>query len=370
MRAFDDSTTDCGGAVQPATTGSVTLQNRTRVLVSASTREKRKKARRRQASRRALPGVCAPSKVRVDDRNLRTCVNRWLGYSPLASAPNPVTFVPTQQISSAGSDGPCPTRATTLSRVVRIALTSRAPTGRSAHNTFAGFPSTNELPLWTEFRVEVFGNPDAGRGYVTSVAQIDAATRAAVESELNFSCASVLNGTATPHGVLSGIALAVGAHLGHPVARLTWLVSPYHHYSWEQSMPQHTTLSCQFEFAAAHRLNDPSLSEAENIALFGKCNRLNGHGHNYRLEVGITPPADRPMGMAEFERMVATTVVDRFDHKNLNVDCPEFASLNPTVEHIAQVCFELLEPECAAASVELRRVTVWETSKTSATVER
>ena len=134
-------------------------------------------------------------------------------------------------------------------------------------------------------------------------------------------------------------------------------------------MPTTTTLSCQFEFAAAHRLNDPDLTAEENLALFGKCNRPNGHGHNYRLEVAVLPPHGPLFGMADLERVVAGPVLDRFDHRNLNVDCAEFATLNPTVENIAAVCFDLLRPMLAEEGVTLQRVTVWETAKTSATVE-
>ena len=237
------------------------------------------------------------------------------------------------------------------------------------HNTFAGFPSTSAIPFWSEFRVEVSGTPVRGRGYVTSLAQIDQATRSAARTVLRFDAHAILSGSLGPDTVIDRMAHAISEHLGHQVSRLTWLVSPYHHYSWEESMPERTTLSCQFEFAAAHRLNDPALSEEANLALFGKCNRINGHGHNYRLEVAIRRPNGGSFGMSDFERVVAESVVDRFDHKHLNVDCPEFAALNPTVEHIAAVCFDLLEGPLRGHGVELIRVTVWETSKTSATVE-
>ncbi|MSR28325.1 MAG: 6-carboxytetrahydropterin synthase [Phycisphaerales bacterium] len=134
-------------------------------------------------------------------------------------------------------------------------------------------------------------------------------------------------------------------------------------------MATRISISSCFEFAAAHRLNDPSLTPQENLALFGKCNRPNGHGHNYRLEVAIRPPSGSAFGMADLERIVSGTILDRFDHRNLNVDCEEFRTLNPTVEHIAAVCFDLLKPRFAASQVDLVRVTAWETSKTSATVE-
>lgn len=134
-------------------------------------------------------------------------------------------------------------------------------------------------------------------------------------------------------------------------------------------MPQQTTFSSIFEFAASHRLNDPSRTPAENAEFFGKCNKLNGHGHNYRIEVGVAIPVGSAFGMADLEGIVDRAVIERFDHMNLNIDCPEFHSLNPSVEHIAAVCFDLLKGALSDCPVELKRVRLWETSKTSATIE-
>ncbi len=263
----------------------------------------------------------------------------------------------------------CRSVTTLLSRSVRIALGEGTSSPRMAWNTFAGYPSVTCVPLWADFVVEVAGTPSETIGYITSLAQIDAATRVAAEEVLGLEAIPVLTGALTPTDALKRLSRAITQRLGHDVARLTWRVSPYHSYSWDHSMPERITVACQFEFAAAHRLNDPSLSDQENLALFGKCNRLNGHGHNYRLEVAVRSATKALFGMASFEALVADAVVDRFDHKNLNVDCPEFATLNPTVENIAAVCFDLLQPRLAAKQVDLVRVTVWETSKTSATVE-
>ncbi len=262
-----------------------------------------------------------------------------------------------------------PITQTTLSRCVRIVLAAGTPPAPPASNTFAGFPSVNSVPLWSEIVIEVTGTPKKGIGYVTSLAQIDQATRLAAAEAFPQGAVSALQPRSAIASKLTELSNGISAHLGHPIARLTWRVSPYHHYSWDRTMPTTTTLSCQFEFAAAHRLNDPQLTAEENLALFGKCNRPNGHGHNYKLEVAVLPPQGPLFGMADLERVVAGTVLDRFDHRNLNVDCAEFATLNPTVENIAAVCFDLLRPMLEDEGVTLQRVTVWETSKTSATVE-
>ena len=135
-------------------------------------------------------------------------------------------------------------------------------------------------------------------------------------------------------------------------------------------MPDHAIVTESFEFSASHRLHCPDLTDEENRALFGKCNHPNGHGHNYRIAVSVrvgAGPGARPFATAALEAAVQAAVIDRFDHRHLNIDCPEFAQLNPSVEHIAMVCHGLLEPAIAAAGAALHRVTVWETEKTSAT---
>lgn len=123
-----------------------------------------------------------------------------------------------------------------------------------------------------------------------------------------------------------------------------------------------------FEFSASHRLHVATLSDDENRRVFGKCNNPNGHGHNYQVEVTVAGPIDDRTGavlaLPEFESMVKREVIDRLDHKHLNIDTAEFAQLNPSVENIARVIWEILEPKTSPAK--LRRVRVWETAKTYA----
>ena len=99
-------------------------------------------------------------------------------------------------------------------------------------------------------------------------------------------------------------------------------------------------------FNAAHRLDNPTLSQEENGALFGRCNYPNFHGHNYELEVKITgeidPVTGYVMDMKLLGDLVKQEVHERFDHKNLNLDTVEFKDLNPTAENIAVVIYNLL----------------------------
>ena len=128
-----------------------------------------------------------------------------------------------------------------------------------------------------------------------------------------------------------------------------------------------TRYSEKFEFAASHRLHNPKLSDEENRRRFGKCNNPNGHGHNYELAVALRgrPKADELLiDVSAFEKIVKETVLDRFDHKNLNLEVAEFREVIPTVENISMVIYRMLKDRFGNLGAELASVTVWETSKT------
>ena len=101
-------------------------------------------------------------------------------------------------------------------------------------------------------------------------------------------------------------------------------------------------------FNAAHRLYNPSWDEARNEEVFGKCALPHYHGHNYELEVKITGKPDKKTGyvmdLKKLSELVKKEVLERFDHKNLNLDTEEFKKLNPTAENIAIVIYEILRP--------------------------
>jgi len=124
-------------------------------------------------------------------------------------------------------------------------------------------------------------------------------------------------------------------------------------------------LTQSYEFSASHRLSCVGLSDVENFQLFGKCSNPNGHGHNYLLEITVAADgAGIRSSLTDLDRKVKTYVIEPFDHKNLNLECSEFADLNPTVENIAQVIFDRLEK--ALTPLRLSSVRVWETAKTYA----
>ena len=101
------------------------------------------------------------------------------------------------------------------------------------------------------------------------------------------------------------------------------------------------TVSRSAHFNAAHRLYRKDWSDEQNNAVFGKCNNVNFHGHNYELIVSVTGEIDPQTGYVIDIKILKDIIVDEvetpFDHKNFNLDVPEFADLNPTAENIAVV---------------------------------
>lgn len=99
-------------------------------------------------------------------------------------------------------------------------------------------------------------------------------------------------------------------------------------------------------FNAAHRLYNPDWSEEKNNEVFGLCNNPNYHGHNYELIVQVIGPIQEDTGyvidMKIISQWIKSEIIEKFDHKNLNLDVPEFSTLNPTVENIAVVIYDKL----------------------------
>lgn len=128
--------------------------------------------------------------------------------------------------------------------------------------------------------------------------------------------------------------------------------------------PDPMTLTRVYEFAASHRLHHPKLSHDENVQLFGKCNNPAGHGHNYVLEVTVRgqpdPETGMMVGLGELDAVVNAEVVDRYDHKHLNEDLPEFREAMTTTEALVQEIWNRLEGKVPAT---LHRVRVFETAR-------
>lgn len=136
----------------------------------------------------------------------------------------------------------------------------------------------------------------------------------------------------------------------------------------EKSLMNQTEIQVtrSYEFAASHRLHSPYLSDEENVALFGKCNYANGHGHNYILEVTVSGEINsldgRVIAQDELDSLVNREVVDRYDHRHFNLDIPEFAGLIPSTEVLTKMIWDRLKP-VIPAPVRLCKVLVRETAR-------
>ena len=109
------------------------------------------------------------------------------------------------------------------------------------------------------------------------------------------------------------------------------------------------TVNRKAHFNAAHRLYRKDWSFEKNNAIFGKCNNPNYHGHNYELIVSVTGEIDQETGfvvdMKVLKKLIEIEIENELDHKNLNLEVPEFKELNPTAENIAVVIYNKLKPK-------------------------
>ena len=110
-------------------------------------------------------------------------------------------------------------------------------------------------------------------------------------------------------------------------------------------MPTSTTITRTYTFCAAHRLHTDQLSDEVNQEIFGKCNNLNGHGHNYTVQVTVQGELNTKTGLItdvkQLDQIVHEMIVTRFDHQHLNFD-PAFQNLTTTGENLATVIWGLL----------------------------
>lgn len=118
-------------------------------------------------------------------------------------------------------------------------------------------------------------------------------------------------------------------------------------------------------FNSAHRLHNPLLSDEQNTEVFGLCNNPNYHGHNYDLIVKLIGEVDEQTGyvfdLKILNDLIKAEIIERFDHRNLNLDTAEFKTLNPTAENIARIIFELLR-----AKIDIKydlEITLYETPR-------
>lgn len=260
-----------------------------------------------------------------------------------------------------------------LARTVRFCVTAASQTDPGGLNGFAAIPPMTGLGAFYELHLMCRGNPDPQTGYLMNISDLDAVARRELIPIIARTYQTAPH--TDPLGLMPELLRRFQQAMGEVCGSIQWRLTPYYCLTIEAADMAHVQLSQQFEFAAAHRLHVDELSPQHNRRLFGRCNNEHGHGHNYRLEVAVSvavtaSDGQQAMSLPTLEQIVHDTIIQRFDHTNLNLDRPEFASMNPSVENIAGVCYALLAEPVRSAGAELHHVTVWETPKTSCTVAR
>jgi 6-pyruvoyltetrahydropterin/6-carboxytetrahydropterin synthase len=248
-----------------------------------------------------------------------------------------------------------------LTREVRFAIND-LPDDQLAHppsNSFGGFPSLHGFGQYFTLAVTLEGELNPRSCYLRNIKEVDQLVREKCialvarsrhlhsTQHLLTNLFNELSGKWSPATVHS---IALGLT---PTLSLSQLAS-------EHPM---TRLSQKFEFSAAHRLHNPALSDEENRTTYGKCNNPAWHGHNYEVEVTLRGDENSLLpSLTTFEKTVSDHAITKLDHKNLNVEVPEFREIIPTVENIAMVIYRMLKNRFDGT--DLASVTVWETPKT------
>ena len=267
-----------------------------------------------------------------------------------------------------------------LTREVRFLVDpqQQRPLDTPRLNKWAGWPSAAGLAPYLTLRMTVLGLPDRRTGYLCDVGQLDQVMyQSGVQAAYDLAAEGPSAFTAERLLTRSYPEVKTRLRDNLRLESLELVATP--HLRFRLVVPNSNseagtvlTVTQQFEFSAAHRLHCADLSDDENRAVFGKCNNPTGHGHNYVLEVTVEGHAEAKSGVLvpidALEHKVKHVIIDRFDHKNLNLDLVEFRDLNPSVENIAQVIFRLLE--VAIVPHRLSAVRVYETPKTWAEVRR
>lgn len=229
-----------------------------------------------------------------------------------------------------------------------------------------------------DVEVAVSGPVDESTGMVVNIVEIDRIIKAEITGKLDgrhlsTDVAYFENRPTTLENVTlycwEHIAPHLPAHLSLDAVRVWEMPTLWASRTFKDGTMQ-VSLTRKYDFAASHRLHSSSLSDQENLTLFGKCNNPHGHGHNYEVEVTLTgepdPRSGMLFGLEELDEVVGDEVLTAFDHKHLNLDTPEFADVNPTSEMLTVVIWNKLARRLPVEGrVRLSGVVVHETARNS-----
>lgn len=264
-----------------------------------------------------------------------------------------------------------------LARRVRFSINPFLSQNNIGYNSFSSKPAGEGLSIFLELSVELAGAVEPSTGFVVNVSDIDRHVRESVvpifaeRIRADFHKAKHIGLSAVAELLRSAWSRLADKFGEVQLNMLSLKLNPFREVAMHSQDTGSIYFSEKFEFAAMHKLWNDDFSEQRNFEVFGKCANPTGHGHNYVVEVTIKksldPARDGPIGdslfsIADFEKIVDDELIKVVDHKNLNVDVPEFNKLNPTVENIATFVWGKLAGKFGQAS--LHCITVWETDRT------
>ena len=259
-----------------------------------------------------------------------------------------------------------------LVRAVRFSVNPFLAVPTTGFNSYASKPCGEGLSFYLNLWVEVIGGLDPDTGFVVNVNRIDRSVRRFVVSifderiKKSFDMGEHVS-IMEICGILRRVWCVLGDKFGSAkLSRLRLQLNPFRTVAIESEDIEVFYFSEKFEFAAMHTLWNDKFGDQKNFELFGKCANPAGHGHNYVVEVTVQKPeGDEGFRIVDFEKVVDAEFISVVDHKNLNVDVPEFSGKNPTVENVAAFAWHRLAGKFGAG--ELSSVTVWETDRTYCT---
>jgi 6-pyruvoyltetrahydropterin/6-carboxytetrahydropterin synthase len=259
-----------------------------------------------------------------------------------------------------------------LARQIRFSINPFLEERPDGFNSYASRPCGQGFALYFSLWVELVGPVDAETGFVVNVVEIDRQVRTMVVPIFAERIGTAFR--AGKHLSLSDVVAILqetftqleGRFGSLPVSRLSLDLSPLRSLAFDPEERRVFYFSEKFEFAATHTLWNDKYSEEKNLAVFGKCANPAGHGHNYVVQVTVQRPMSREeLDIGGFEKTVSEELISCVDHKNLNVQVPEFGRMNPTVENIARFAWEKLEGKFTYST--LSSITVWENDRTLCT---
>jgi 6-pyruvoyltetrahydropterin/6-carboxytetrahydropterin synthase len=265
-----------------------------------------------------------------------------------------------------------PPSAYVLARQVRFSINPFLSQDGIGYNSYSSKPVGEGLSIFLELSVELAGQVEPATGFVVNVTDIDNKVREFVvpvfaeRIRTDFHKAKHIGLSDLMELLKTAWSRLADKFDKARLNRLSLKLNPFREVKMDSQESGVIFFSEKFEFAAMHKLWNDNFNEQRNFELFGKCANPTGHGHNYIVEVTIKKPiGDSPFSIAAFEKVVDDELIKVVDHKNLNIDVPEFGRTNPTVENIAAFAWSKLTGKFSPAT--LHCVTVWETDRTYCT---